>query len=520
MTMKKYLFILFLSAVVFAGCKRDTYDDVSLVSTAKDPQALSALFEITQDNTGLVTITPGGESVSYFDVYYGDATSTPAKVAPGKNTQHNYAEGTYNIKVVAHNLAGKTAEYTKQLTVTFRAPENLQVTTTIDPSNGFKLDVSATALYETNFKVYFGLGPTEVPVSFNEGQTISYVYAAPGTYNVRVVALSGGAATTELTRSITIINPVNLPLGFEAAPSNYAFVNFDGGNATVITNPQVNGINTSAQTGQMIKGAGQVWGGSFLTLGNAIDFSTNKIFRMKVFSPRAGAKVLLKVENASNPSINYEKEVTISVANAWEDLVFDYTGINASNSYNRIVLIFELGTAGDGSSNFTFLFDDIRLVADQLMIPMNFESTTLNYSFLDFDGGNVSVIANPQMNGINTSTKVARMIKNAGQVWGGSFIQLPNAIDFSVLRTFRMKVFSPRANAKVLLKVENASNGSIFYERELTIGTANAWTDLSFDFSGINTGNSYHKIVLIFDLGLVGDGSANYTFLFDDIRLM
>ena len=83
-----------------------------------------------------------------------------------------------------------------------------------------------------------------------------------------------------------------------------------------------------------------------------------------------------------------------------------------------------------------------------------------------------------------------------------------------------MKVFSPRANAKVLLKVENVSNGGISYEKEVTVGTANTWTDLSFDFSGINTGNSYQKIVLIFDLGTVGDGSSNFTFLFDDIRLM
>jgi len=72
---------------------------------------------------------------------------------------------------------------------------------------------------------------------------------------------------------------------------------------------------------------------------------------MKVYSPRVGAKVLLKVENSANSGQNYEKEVTTSIANAWEDLVFDYSGINASNTYDRIVLIFELGSMGDGSSN-------------------------------------------------------------------------------------------------------------------------------------------------------------------------
>jgi hypothetical protein len=82
----------------------------------------------------------------------------------------------------------------------------------------------------------------------------------------------------------------------------------------------------------------------------------------------------------------------------------------------------------------------------------------------------------------------------------------------------RMKVRAPRVNTKVLLKVENATNGAIAFEKEVSTTTANAWEDLTFDFSTINTANSYHKVVLIFDLGTVGDGSANFTYHFDDIR--
>jgi hypothetical protein len=70
--------------------------------------------------------------------------------------------------------------------------------------------------------------------------------------------------------------------------------------------------------------------------------------------------VLLKVENLTNGGISFEKEVTTTVANGWEDLTFDFSAINTANSYQKVVLIFELGTVGDGSPNFTFLFDDIR----------------------------------------------------------------------------------------------------------------------------------------------------------------
>ena len=523
MNVLKYFFGLAFLLVAIAGCKKVENDDLSFLETAKDAGKISALFEITQDNTGLVTITPSGEGVASFEVYYGHGTTTPAKVAPGGNTKHTYPEGTYNVRIVARNITGKVTEVTRPLTVTFRAPENLEVTATVDPSNNFKLDVTAKAQYETFFRVFFGDVPNEIPKSFNEGETVSHVYAATGTYTVRVVALSGGAATTEITKTITIVDPVLLPLTFESPTVNYDFINFGGGEVTIINNPQSGGINTSAKVGRMVKNPPEVWGGSVITLGEPIDFSANKIFRMKVFSPRVGARVLLKVENLTNGGIFFEKEATSTVANAWEDLAFDFSGINTANSYQKVVLIFDLGTAGNGSANFTWLFDDIRLtntLPGLINLPLDFESTSTTYNFTNFDGGNATVINNPDATGANTSSKVGRMIKNPGQPWGGSWIGLSNPINFSANKIFMMKVWSPRVGAKVLLKVENASNPGINFEKEVTTTVANQWEDLAFDYSAINASNVYNNIVLIFELGTPGDGSANFTFYFDDIRLV
>jgi len=687
MKLMKYFFSIAFLLTVASSCKKEVKDDTSFLATDAAPANLSALFDITQDNTGLVTITPNGEGLAYYEIYYGDASTTPAKVLPGKNTQHVYAEGIYNVKIVGHSVTGKITETTKQLTVSFRAPENLDFTITIDPANNFKISVKASALYETFFKVYFGDVPNEVPVSFLEGDVVTHVYPAVGTYNVKVVALSGGAATAQLIKPVTIVDPILLPLTFESTTINYAFTNFDGGVVTVINNPQSNGINTSSKVAKMVKNAGQTWGGSFITLTGNIDFSVNKVFRMKVFSPRVGAKVLLKVENAANTALSYEKETLTTVANAWEDMVFNYTAVNTANTYQHIVIIFDNGIMGDGSANFTFLFDDIRLtntlpaaqinlpvtfddptvnytvtdfggnatidaldpgnaankvkkstktngaqtwagtsigtplgfatpvpfsaaatqmsvkvyspaaglpvrlkVEDHtnnthsveteklttvanawetitfdfatpasgtpalnftytydlasiffdfgtagngkvfywddvkflppvLALPIDFESSSIAYTFTDFDGGVATVIANPHSGGINTSAKVGKMVKNAGQTWGGSYLTMANPINFTVTKTFKMKVYSPRVGAKVLLKVENLTNGGISYEKEVLTTTANAWELLTFDYSAINTANSYQKIVLIFDNGIMGDGSANFTFNFDDITL-
>ena len=315
------------------------------------------------------------------------------------------------------------------------------------------------------------------------------------------------------------------PLDFESAAIDYTFTDFDGGNASIVGNPQATGINTSSKVVQMIKSGGKVWGGSFISMAEPIDFSVNKTFKMKVYAPKVGTKVLLKVENVDNGAISFEKEVVTTLANAWEELTFDYSAINTSESYQNVVIIFDLGTVGDGTPNFTYLFDDINLgngtsvETGNLALPLSFESTTLDYSYTDFDGGAVSVVSNTQVSGINTSATVGKMIKNAGKTWGGSYIQLSAPIDFSTKKTFKLKVFSPRVGAKVLLKVENATEATINFEKEVTTTVANAWETLTFDYAAIDASKSYQKIILIFDKGIMGDGSANYTFLFDDIEL-
>ncbi len=320
---------------------------------------------------------------------------------------------------------------------------------------------------------------------------------------------------------------LQLPLDFESATANYTFTDFAGGATTKIANPQINGINTSANVAKMVKGAGEVYGGSTITLTNPIDFTVNKTFKVKVFSPRVGAKLLLKIENATDGAINFEKEVTSTVANTWEDLTFDYSGISTTNQYSKLVFIFDNGTAGNGSANFTWLFDDVRLTAaggggggttTLPVLPMDFESATVNYAFTDFGGGATTKIANPQSSGINTSANVAKMVKGAGEVYGGSAITLASPIDLSVNKTFKVKVFSPRVGAKLLLKVENA-DGSATFEKEATSTVANAWEDLTFDYSTASTTAQYIKLVFIFDLGTAGNGSANFTWLFDDVRL-
>ena len=525
--LKYFLSITFL-LVVLLCCKKEKYDDTSFLASDTAPAKLSALFEITQDNTGLVTITPNGESLSFYEIYYGDATTAPVKILPGNNTQHVYPEGVYSVRIVGHSITGKITEATQPLTVSFRAPENLDFTITTDVANNYKVNVSATANYETLFKVYFGDVPNEVPVSFLEGTPVSHIYAATGTYTVKVVALSGGAAVTQLIKTVTIVDPVLLPLNFESPTVNYSFTNFGGGDVTVINNPQSGGINTSAKVGKMVKNAPEVWGGSFIALGTPIDFSVNKVFRMKVFSPRVGAKVLLKVENATDGSINFEKEATTTVANAWEDLAFDYGTINTANSYQKIVLIFELGTAGNGSANFTFLFDDIRqtntLPSSFYTLPVTFDDAGVVYGTTDFGNNQTVDAADP----VNATNKVKKTTKPAGaETWAGTTMSpgFAAAIPFTAAATqMSVRVYSPAAGIHVRLKVEDRTNNTHTVETEAVTTAANSWETLVFDFANqapgtaaLNLSYRFDMASIFFDFGNAGSGKIFY---WDDINFL
>lgn len=499
----------------FLGC---TNDDSSItLEGVEKPTNVSALMTIKQDNSGKVTIIPKGEGATQYEVYFGDGTAAPAYLSPGASVQHTYSEGTFPVRIVAMTIDGQKTEVTQPLTVSFLAPTNLNATIAHVLGDNMSMSVQATANLETFFQVYWGEDPNQIPVGFMEGETVTHTYANVGTYTIKVVALSGGVATTEYQENITISNPVLMPINFESTTLNYAFTNFGGANTSVISNPDISSGNGSAKVARLTKNNGsEVWAGSFIELGAPIDFSTLQKIKIKAWSPQSGIVVKMKLENLTNPNINTEVDVTNTTANAWEELVFDFTGVNNANNYQRLVVFFNFGNAGTGLN---YYFDDVELTtgAESVALPLTFQSSTLTYTFTDFGGAASTVQNNPNASGINTSTKVGRLVKgNGSQVWAGSFIELGNPINFATMQKIKMKVWSPQAGIVVKLKLENLANGTISTELDATTTVSNGWEELTYDFTGINNANNYQRVVVFFDFGNGGTGA---TYYFDDIKL-
>ena len=157
----------------------------------------------------------------------------------------------------------------------------------------------------------------------------------------------------------------NVEVDFETSTTWFGF---DGGAFSTITNPHQNTLNQSNKVGRLIKGAGKSWAGAYYDVVEPMDFITYNTFSLMVYAHKNNAKLLLKVENKANGSINYTREKTLTKSNEWETLVFDFSQI-PSNVYDRITLIFDNGTVGNGSLDFTYYIDDIKLYREGDALP-------------------------------------------------------------------------------------------------------------------------------------------------------
>ena len=316
-----------------------------------------------------------------------------------------------------------------------------------------------------------------------------------------------------LLLTAAIGNAQTLPIDFETSVVTASFVDFDGGMATVMTNPQSNADNNSATVGQMVRNGGQPWGGSLITLASNLDFSTMNNISMKVYTAApVGTTVRLKLEDGMGGFVEIDALTTLT--NQWETLTWDFTG--TATSFNTLVFLFDIGNIGDGTATSTFLFDDIEQSASavQIGLPMDFETIVVTTDFVDFDGGVATVMANPQSNADNNSATVGQIVRNGGQPWGGSKITLASNLDFSTMNNISMKVYTAAPiGTTVKLKLESTTGSA---EVDVLTTTTNQWETLTWDFTG--TPANFNTLVLMFDFGNLGDGSATSTFLFDDIE--
>ena len=331
-----------------------------------------------------------------------------------------------------------------------------------------------------------------------------------------------------LLSTINFFSAQSLPIDFESGLIvTSTFVNFDGGTASVVANPQSSGINVSSKVGKIVRNGGTSWAGSKIILSSNLDFSTNSIIGMKVYtSAPVGTTIKFKLEGGGNT----ERDVQTTVSNAWEELKWDFTG--EPSNFNTLVFMFDFGNVGDGTANSTFLFDDIQQIyaGSQLDIPVTFEDNSINYTTTDF-GGNVSqMVVDP----MNVNNKVIEVVKTtSAATWAGTTIGTPAGFTTNIPLTLNssimtVRVWSPDAGTPIRLKVEDSNDPTHTCETETNTTIGGGWETITFDFSnqapgtellsiGLGFGWTYNMASIFFNFGTEGIVAGEKTYYFDDV---
>ena len=154
-----------------------------------------------------------------------------------------------------------------------------------------------------------------------------------------------------------------------------------------------------------------------------------------------------------------------------------------------------------------------------LNFPITFEEDKAWENVItNFDGGIATVVDNPDQSGINESAKVLELVKGSGQTWAGSYIHMPQPLVTGEGLAITLNVLAPRNGTNMLLKIENELDLNIFVEADQTIPEAGIWTEVTFNLSDVNMDIDYHKVVFIFELETMGDGTPDFIWYVDDLR--
>ncbi len=324
-----------------------------------------------------------------------------------------------------------------------------------------------------------------------------------------------------------------LPIDFENNQiSNQDFIHFNGGSGYVVYNPQLDVDNSSEYVGVIIRDGGDIWAGSYIELDDYLNFNENTTLNMRVLSPYPGLLVKFKIEGdqgefPSEPAT--ERDAYTSKTNEWEVLSWDFSG-EPSNTFRKLVLMFDFGNLGDGTMESTFYFDDIFQTDPssglaQMDLPVNFEDPNVYYFLTDFGGNGPSTILE------TIDGNYARVEKNPNaQTWAGVTIGTGNGFlnDIPITNS-NTKMFvhvyvsgTDQIEIPVRLKIENSLDPTQSVETETNTTVSGQWEIMEFDFSNESEGTAELNTNYIYDLASIffnfgSPGSNDIVYYFDNV---
>lgn len=336
------------------------------------------------------------------------------------------------------------------------------------------------------------------------------------------------ALTAQVVEGLGTVPEVPVEPGVPAAPATFP-ISFDGTTPVIFLG--FNGAEGSAveagpavasgKSLKILRSGGEVYAGAFVTTVEMPLAADRKTFTARVYSPKAGVRMVLKVEGA-NGLTSPEFQATEPVVVGWQTLTWVATGLDLSKRYNKLTLLPNLDQI-DAAPGQSYYFDDISLVADSgappstgTPLPINFDDAIPSTLGQFGAGAAISVAAGPA----GGSGDAAKFTKSAGETWAGFYFPTATIPFTATSRTITARVYSPKAGAVMVMKAENGvvSTGISSGEVAATSTTVVGWQTMTWVFAGkVDLSKTYNSIAIIPDSGVVGSGQAYYV---DNVTLV
>jgi hypothetical protein len=334
-----------------------------------------------------------------------------------------------------------------------------------------------------------------------------------------------GAVLTELvsneldaTTPVEPGAPATLPITFDGA-TPVPFLGFNGAEGSTVEAGPTGG---DGQSLRILRSGGEPYAGAFITTVPIPFTADKKTFTARVHSPKAGIRMVLKVEGADGLS-SADFDATSPVVAGWQTLTWIASGVDLSKSYTKITLLPNLDTV-DAAPGQSYYFDDITLVADggtpppsgETPLPIDFDAAVPTTLGQFGNGAAIATAAGPT----GGSGNAAQFTKSAGDSWAGFFFPTATIPFTATSRTITARVYSPKAGAVMVMKAENGDVAAGISSGDVpaTSTTVEGWQTMTWVFTGtVDLNKTYNSIAIIPDSGVVGSGQVYY---FDDITLV
>ncbi|MFN8304353.1 MAG: T9SS type A sorting domain-containing protein [Saprospiraceae bacterium] len=277
------------------------------------------------------------------------------------------------------------------------------------------------------------------------------------------------------------------------------WVGLNGAYNGAVANPAPDAVNGSATVGSYTNNIGFDFCFALADQSQTLDASEYNQFKMKVWSPVATGKILLKLETIGGGAA-VEKIVDIQGANQWYEYTFDLSAGAAATTYNRILVSFNSFAFDDH----TFFFDDIK--ADKAKRVIEDWETPSGINWISLNGAFNGAVANPDPNQVNSSATVGSFSNAPAFDYNFAFGTLPQALDLSVFNQFRFSLWAPQPT-QVLFKIEGAGEAK---EKVINVAVANEWQEYNVDFSDAAGFTTITKILIVFSPGVTGSSDTYY----------